>query len=1049
MKKGKTKENILQESFSRKNTPSLADMMYNLNNNNNNNNSSSSSQKTVPKPFNKNGLINKSQLKLASYIEQNKDITLTGTKRFTDKSGEYYLKNVQLQKKQGKAGPLTKKLSLTKPQNLDNCFNKLNGNINKIRRNATKIITILPENSLTPIPVKEQNSIKGMAQAFNKKQYKNAERVAVFIRRMEYSNGVIHHLKPAKKNNEYINKVIFIQEWWKTMYKILMIQKWTRGFIFRKNLMKLLEHQENILKFITTFYNIHGFHLYRTFFDNLKKMLNAINSKRTEMLEDFSEKMEKIENMNNLRKLKNKFLKWKNKIRSKINKENADNFRKYNLLKKGIMGLEMNNISKLTNEALGEDDEELLDEILNNKNLQNLLRAIIILNKVLKNNNDKTKKEIFHKMKIFYFMNILSKIINRIDNKFIEEALEKIKKYYEALIKKDSFHKWKKIIDLKKILENLKINKQNEIENNKNILSKAFSIWKTKKDIKLILDSLKQNQITKNILTEFISKLSQLKEQMNSDNIKEAFDLIKNLYEENKYKKQQFKKLKIKLVKKESNKINDENKNDNNKINNDELNQNDENKINEENDANPKKFKKRVSFRKRNRNRKHKKVKKGKLKAKLDKLKKVLLLLLIQLYKNKNNKLIKSYFDKWKKNIGASNQKYIKKVILGNSLNKSKDSKFSDKNNNNNNNDSQNNINNSINKCYTFDKDKLPDNHNININPDKIFDKIKKRNEKLNQAFNNKIDENKNEKEIDSDDTSVNVSRMSGIHLEQIKSENLKPVIYTSQSFFIDKNTINEIQNEIPKLNLYKNINNKYPMKMKGDFTELIEKNKDLLKNINPRIQITNATCELEQFSERSYKNNNTNINNINILNLNPNININMNKNYKKKDLKKVVRNCDKDIYEPGKDYDKEQQRWMSMSIPLENDMADWDFLNSVKGIRSKNNINKFELIQKYKSENNFINTNNYNIKIIPNKNKKYEDSNIQNMNYKFNEMNSKQYYKSIFRDEESHSPIKLVKNDKNRKRENLNNRIRSFDIKNINKYINDNIEELPEESFE
>ena len=423
--------------------------------------------------------------------------------------------------------------------------------------------------------------------------------------------------------------------------------------------------------------------------------------------------------------------------------------------------------------------------------------------------------------------------------------------------------------------------------------------------------------------------------------------------------------------------------------------------------------------------------------------------MLIQLYKNKNNKLIKSYFDKWKKNIGASNQKYIKKVILGNSLNKSKDSKFSDKNNNNNNNDSQNNINNSINKCYTFDKDKLPDNHNININPDKIFDKIKKRNEKLNQAFNNKINENKNEKEIDSDDTSVNVSRMSGIHLEQIKSENLKPVIYTSQSFFIDKNTINDIQNEIPKLNLYKNINNKYPMKMKGDFTELIEKNKDLLKNINPRIQITNATCELEQFSERSYKNNNTNINNINILNLNPNININMNKNYKKKDLKKVVRNCDKDIYEPGKDYDKEQQRWMSMSIPLENDMADWDFLNSVKGIRSKNNINKFELIQKYKSENNFINTNNYNIKIIPNKNKKYEDSNIQNMNYKFNEMNSKQYYKSIFRDEESHSPIKLVKNDKNRKRENLNNRIRSFDIKNRNKYINDNIEELPEESFE
>ena len=90
---------------------------------------------------------------------------------------------------------------------------------------------------------------------------------------------------------------------------------------------------------------------------------------------------------------------------------------------------------------------------------------------------------------------------------------------------------------------------------------------------------------------------------------------------------------------------------------------------------------------------------------------------------------------------------------------------------------------------------------------------------------------------------------MSGIHLEEVKSENLKPIIYTSQSFIIDKNTINDIQKELPQLSFYKNINNKYPMKMKGDFGELINKNKDLLKNKNPRIQITNATCELEQFS--------------------------------------------------------------------------------------------------------------------------------------------------------------------------------------------------------
>ena len=73
----------------------------------------------------------------------------------------------------------------------------------------------------------------------------------------------------------------------------------------------------------------------------------------------------------------------------------------------------------------------------------------------------------------------------------------------------------------------------------------------------------------------------------------------------------------------------------------------------------------------------------------------------------------------------------------------------------------------------------------------------------------------------------------------------------------------------------------------------------------------------------------------------------------------------------------------------------------------------------------------------------------IPNMNYKFKEMNSKQFYKPICRDKESNSSIKLVKTDKNRKRENINNRILSFDIKNRNKYINDNIEELSEESFD
>ena len=106
------------------------------------------------RPFRASGLLNKSQIKLASYIKQNKNVTLQGTKRFSDKSGEYYLKNIQLQNRQKAPGTSQRmSVALNKPQNLENV---LNGGINKIKRKASKIVTLLPENALTPIPKKDK-----------------------------------------------------------------------------------------------------------------------------------------------------------------------------------------------------------------------------------------------------------------------------------------------------------------------------------------------------------------------------------------------------------------------------------------------------------------------------------------------------------------------------------------------------------------------------------------------------------------------------------------------------------------------------------------------------------------------------------------------------------------------------------------------------------------------------------------------------------------------------------------------------------------------------
>ena len=959
-----------QKKLKSKDSTSLAELALKKNSNaiNNINNSSNQtstvSSKTIRKPFNKTGLLNKSQLKLASYIEQNKDITLTGTKRFTDKTGEYYLKNVQLQKKQDNQ-PLSKKLSLTHPQNLDNCFNKLNGNINKIKRNATKIITILPENSLTPIPVKEPNSVRGIAKSFDKRQYQNAERVAVFIRRMEYSNGMKSHFKAQKKNVIYLNKIIFLQEWWKTMYKILVIQKTLRGFFFRKHLMKILEHQENILKFITTFYNIHGFHLYRTFFNNLKKICEQIKSKRTELLEDFCEKIEKIEYKNNLKKLKKYLIKWKKIIKNEINKEKAERFRKYNLRKKGIKGLKKNYISKLINDVLDKNknnnNSDLLDEIFNNKNIEKILKGIKLLNKVYKNTENKIKKEIY-------------------------------KKFNEYLL----------------------IKKEKEKENNKKMLLKAFLTWRKITEGKNVLELLKNYKIVEKNLLKMNSILNKYKEEIDFDNKIKAFDLLKAI---NQRKKQQIKKLKIILKRRESkeNSFNNSfifnDSKDSENINNNNNNKSFDENINlkktktflnnyleNNNNNNIKPFKKRISYRRRPK--KNKKSKKDKLNQKLNQLKKVSLLLLLRLYKNQKNKIIKKYFDKWKNKFS---QKYIKKIISKNSLNISKDSKLSDKSNKN--------------------------NAISNINIEKTLDSTKKKNEQLKSQ------------EINSDeDTSINMSIMSDvINLEEAKCENMKPVIYTSQSFIIDKNTINEIQNEFPKFNYYKNVNNKYPMKMKGDFRQLIVKNKDLLQKLNPRIQITNATCELEQFSLTDNSNPKNNINNINILNLNPNISINMSKSYKKKDLKKVINNCDKDIYKPNNNIEGEKQRWISMSIPLDNDMANWNFLNSVSGIRNKDNINKFEVIQKNRREKN-NQSGNYNIIDLTNKIKYKEENDIRNLKFKLKEMN---YRQNPEKNEKVCSPIKLVKY--NKQNFNKNRKINN----NFSVDINNNIEELSEESIE
>ena len=155
-------------------------------------------------------------------------------------------------------------------------------------------------------------------------------------------------IKDNEDDKEQEKKIIQIQDWWRTMYKIIKLQKNVRGFIFRKKLMNNLEHQERLYQFITEFDNIYNYHLYRQFMDNLKKKRDYEKAKLMEKYEDFGEKLENLEKMHNLQKVKNCFNKW-NKINKKQKKVALENLasKLNNLLKVKFNNKKLDTIKKI------------------------------------------------------------------------------------------------------------------------------------------------------------------------------------------------------------------------------------------------------------------------------------------------------------------------------------------------------------------------------------------------------------------------------------------------------------------------------------------------------------------------------------------------------------------------------------------------------------------------------------------------------------------------------------------------------------------------------
>ena len=1176
------------------------------------------------KPFKATGLLNKSQLKLASYIKAHNDVTLHGTKRFTDKSGEYYLKNIQMQNRRRDPNITSTKNSLNNPQYLENCVNS--ANLGKIRRRASKIVTLLPENSLTPIPKKEGINKLGMANGYGKKELKNAERTAVFIRRMEYSTSMKKQMEGGRNMKNQAKKIQLIQEWWKTMFKIIKLQKNVRGFLFRKKLMSNLEHQEKLLQFITEFDNIHNYHLFRNFMDNLKKKTDYEKAKLMEKCEDFNEKLDNLEKLRDLKRLKECFEKWKNVpilkrkadyenlskklndlLSNKLKKNNLETLKtikdagksdddklndkvkefqermgKNDFMKKLIRAHRLN---KFLNNAKNKIDDRLKKEALDKlKKNSDIAKAVEKLQKVLDNN---MKRDAWKDMKIMDFVKKLDDLMNKHNNKVNNDAkkefLDKLKDINNKKNLGDKFQKWKNLNDeqkrINKILSKLRRYKQNELKkkaeedknklcvssgvndfevisdkqpdpnknknsqifisspNDINILAQPkvvsestgpnFSLIapekatfkfedpmeaRNKSDLDTIKNQLKdadelknKNDLKKYNDDDIAKATKKLDDLLNLKNKKDTFDTIRKTAGNNegfkildklfKDKDNDLKKEALNNLKRNNDSLKTLEKL--NKLLNDKMKKNflDNLKKNADDKKDTDNLNKGLELLDKLLNNKMKKdafdlLKKNNDLAKAaDKLDK----LINNKLKDDALKTLKDFADKIKENEQLRNKVLgdkIKKIDLKKYFDRWKDSgdkgtptkkrvshrKKMKKNKSDDMDDDMNLLReafdiwrqNSLfkpkreildqikkNKLLSNKFDKLNNNEKNNLLEKykhkmmqvllniytrqrhlltkKYFDKWRK-SPKMNEEivdepkykkkpriegkkdytdserdsfkptyYNSKVNQyqkryipqeeinNEEEKEIFSETSSYCESVLgNGVYLTQVKKVISQARNYTSQSFFIDKNIGNSLTNNY-QINTHNT--NQLPMTMKGDFLSLIEKNPKILRQKNPRIQVTNATCDLDQIMNNETTEDELNSEEVDyeMEKLNNNFVIN-----KSRVLSKVIKNCDKDLYAAQRPFKVKKDQWYSVSIPLNDNEAKWEFLNNIKGERDKNNLNKFELIQ---NEEEPMSVEKDNVEINPYSTKTYRNDRKKSANkdnsYRLREMNYSQFYRS------------------------------------------------------
>ena len=523
-------------------------------------------------------------MKYNSFVREHRDITMSGNKRYEDKSGEYYLQNLG---KFQKINLNFNQKSITSLNiNNNNLFNK---NIDNNYLSNKHIIKVKKKNlfdELIPIPnMKQKNKIKNDIE---KKNLNNAMDNAKYIRRFQYSNNIskkqIQQYKEMKKSEKiFFEKIKFIQIWWKTIFQIIKIQKYLRGYLYKIKLISLLDQREKYIDKVLNlvkcskklllykyFNNLYMYNNYKKFYFN--KWNEIINKKNIiiKLKKNYSSfklfDKEYKDNNNNFIKITESNYKAYNK-QDDIDLEDIENdifkFKNINNNKnnKSLIEIYTNNInkSKKNNDIRREHNLSSSSFILRprkvNLNIGNDLSSSQILKRRRKNsiydnnqiNYNKNNNQCIYNKKINIFDNIIKSDNKRNNNKNIikykkESNNNKIKTNIKGIYQKEkSFNDLKIKKNFKNNYNNLNknitsFNDNKNKYNNNNDLTKSTNINSFNKNIRLSAGGQNKMLKSKNNLN--------LKKKMHKFTDSNLSNYSNNLFSNNKNNNNKIKKKK-------------------------------------------------------------------------------------------------------------------------------------------------------------------------------------------------------------------------------------------------------------------------------------------------------------------------------------------------------------------------------------------------------------------------------------------------------------------------------------------------------------------------